>query len=72
MKIKFLSYIIINYRIKIDLEKVKVITKWSISKLVKKTQLFLEFINFYKKFMQNYSKVTAALTDIIKKKQEFF
>ena len=39
---------------------------------MKETQSFLEFINFYQKFIQNYSKVAAALTDIIKKEQEFF
>ena len=55
-----------------NLKKVRVIIKWSVSKLVKETQLFLEFINFYWKFIQNYSKVAAALTDIIKKEQRFF
>ena len=53
-------------------EKVRVITEWSVLKLVKETQSFLEFVNFYQKFIQNYSKVAAALTDIIKKEQEFF
>ena len=36
---------------------------------MKETQLFLEFINFYQKFIQNYSKVVTALTDIIIKKR---
>ena len=67
MKIEFLEYIITNYRIKIDLEKVKAITEWSVSKLVKETQLFLEFVNFYQKFIWNYNKIAAALTDIIKR-----
>ena len=72
MKIKFLSYIITNYKIKINSKKIRVIIKWSRLKLVKETQLFLEFVNFYQKFIWNYSKVAAALTDIIKKEQEFF
>ena len=55
-----------------NLEKIRVITEWSVSKSVKKTQLFLEFVNFYLKFIQNYRKVMTALTDIIKKEQEFF
>ena len=54
-----------------DSEKVRVIAEWSVSKSVKETQLFLEFVNFYWKFIWNYSKVAAALTDIIKKEQEF-
>ena len=55
-----------------NLEKVRVIAKWSVLKLVKEIQLFLEFVNFYQKFIWNYSKVAAALTDIIKKEQRFF
>ena len=34
-EIKFLNYIIINHRIKMNLEKVRVIIKWSVSKLIK-------------------------------------
>ena len=71
-EIKFLRYIITDHKIKIDSEKMRVIVEWLILKSVKKTQLFLEFVNFYQKFIWNYSKITAALTDIIKKKQEFF
>ena len=52
-------------------KKVKVIAEWSVSKLVKEIQSFLEFTNFYQKFIQNYSKIAAVLTDIIKKKQKF-
>ena len=53
-----------------NLEKIRVITEWFISKSVKKIESFLRFINFYQKFIQNYSKIAALLTDIIKKKQE--
>ena len=66
-EIEFLSYIITDYEIKINSEKVRIITEWPVLKLVKETQSFLEFVNFYQKFIQNYSKVAAALTDIIQK-----
>ena len=70
-EIEFLSYIITDHEIKMNSEKVRVIIKWSVSKSVKEIQSFLEFVNFYQKFIWNYNKVAAALTDIIKKKQEF-
>ena len=35
MKIEFLGYIIIKDKIKINLEKVRVIREWSVSKSVK-------------------------------------
>ena len=47
MEIEFLSYIIINKGIKMDPEKVRVITEWSVLKTVKDIQFFLEFTNFY-------------------------
>ena len=47
MKIEFLSYIIINKDIKMNSEKVRVITKLPVSKSVKDVQSFLKFDNFY-------------------------
>ena len=67
MKIKFLSYIITDKDIKTNSEKVRVIAKWPVSKLVKNVQLFLKFVNFYQKFIQRYSHVVTSLTDIIRK-----
>ena len=54
-----------------NLEKVRVITKWPVPKSVKDVQFFLKFINFYQKFIKKYSHITASLTNIIRKKQEF-
>ena len=47
MKIEFLSYTITDKDIKIDLEKIRVITEWPVLKSVKDVQSFLEFTNFY-------------------------
>ena len=47
IEIEFLSYIITDHEIKMNLKKVRVIAKWSVLKSVKETQLFLEFVNFY-------------------------
>ena len=71
MKIEFLSYIIINEDIKINSEKVRVIAEWPVPKSVKDVQFFLEFVNFYQKFIKKYSYVIISLTDIIRKEWEF-
>ena len=36
-EIEFLSYIITNYKIKMNLKKIRVIIEWFVSKLVKET-----------------------------------
>ena len=46
-EIEFLSYIITDKEIKINLKKIRVITEWLVSKSVKDIQSFLRFINFY-------------------------
>ena len=45
--------------------------KWPVLTSVKKVQIFLEFINFYQKFIKKYSKVTAPLTELIRKDTKF-
>ena len=46
-EIEFLSYIIINKSIKMNLKKIRVIAEWPVSKSVKNIQFFLKFVNFY-------------------------
>ena len=46
-EIEFQDYIITDKDIKINLEKVRVIAEWPVSKSVRDVQLFLEFVNFY-------------------------
>ena len=54
-----------------DSEKVKQIVEWLTSTNIKKVQLFLEFTNFYRKFIEKYLKIAISLTEMIKKDQKF-
>ena len=38
---------------------------------VKEVQLFLGFANFYRCFIEGYSKLTRSLTDLTKKSEKF-
>ena len=67
MKIEFLSYIITNREIKINLEKVRAIIKWPVPKSVKDVQLFLRFVNFYQRFVYKYSYIVALLMNILRR-----
>ena len=49
-------------------EKIRSITEWPTLTNVKEVQSFLEFVNFYWKFIEKYSKITALLTELTQKK----
>ena len=60
-----------------NLQRVKVIKDWSESKTFWEVQVFLDFANFYQRFIYCYSQIAAPLTDLIKeskndKKSESF
>ncbi|EFQ88580.1 hypothetical protein PTT_15489, partial [Pyrenophora teres f. teres 0-1] len=48
-------------------KKIQTVQEWPIPKTVKDVQSFLGFANFYRKFIRNYSRITAPLTEITKK-----
>lgn len=70
-EVKFLGYIISREGLKIDQKKIKVVTSWPKLGTVKEVQSFLGFANFYRQFIQDYSKVAALLTDLTKGNKEF-
>ena len=54
-----------------DSVKIFTIINWFILINVKNVQSFLEFMNFYKKFIYDYNKIVALLTHFIKKDVAF-
>ena len=54
-----------------DPAKVFTIINWPTLVNVKDVQSFLEFVNFYRRFIYSYSKIAASLTHLIKKDVAF-
>ena len=57
--------------------RVKMIKKWFKSKTYRELQMFLEFINFYRRFIYRYFKIITFLINLLKnnkndKKIKFF
>ena len=50
-----------------DESKVEAVTKWSIPKSIKEIQAFMGLASFYRKFIKNFSFITAPMTDCLKK-----
>ena len=76
--VEYLGFIIKNNGISMNLRQIEIIRDWSELKSFKNIQIFLEFVNFYKKFIHWYSHIIMFLTNMLKdmkknvKKKSFF
>ena len=52
-----------------DPERVRAIAEWPIPRTFRDIQVFLGFCGFYRRFIHQYSKLTAPLTDLLKGSQ---
>ena len=66
-KVEFLGFILSPEGLSMDEAKVKVIQDWPEPRKVKDVQSFLGFANFYRRFIQDYSKITVPLTRLTRK-----
>ena len=70
-EVEFLGYIIGREGIKMSNDKVQAVLSWKIPKSVTEVQSFLGFANFYRRFIQDYSKVARPLTEWTKKTEKW-
>ena len=68
---KYLGYIISNKGIEIDPQSIKAIQDKPIPTRLKGVQRFLGMGNYYWKFVKNYSRIVAPLTELSKKDRKF-
>ena len=70
-QIKFLGHLVSADGIRVNPDKVKAIVDWPTPTTVKDIRSFLGISGYYRKFIQNYSKVAAPLTELLKDEQRF-
>ena len=70
-EMEYLGLIVSKGQIKMDPGKVKEVTDWPIPKSCKELQGFLGFLNFYRCFIENFSKVAHPLNTLTSEKQPF-
>jgi hypothetical protein len=61
IKTKFLGYIISTEGIAVDSDKISAVMKWERPTRVKELQSFLGFCNFYRLFIEDFSRVAKFL-----------
>ena len=68
---EFIGYVISSEGIFMDPTKVRMVLEWHIQRSMRDVQCFVGFVNFYRKFIQDYSKLILPLIQLTKKGQSF-
>jgi hypothetical protein len=69
--VDFLGYIVSDEGLSMDPKRVESIANWKAPSSVKEVQIFLGFANFYRSFIEGYSRVCLPITNLLKKDQVF-
>ena len=65
--ILILGVVIGKGQVQMEEEKIKIVKEWKISTKVKEVESFLEFANFYRRFIKNFSYTAKPLNKIKEK-----
>ena len=71
-EVKYLGMYVGVNGVRMDPEKISAILKWRTPESVKEVQSFLGFANFYRKFIEGFSKKVRCFTKLIKGEQYVF
>src|SRR6202165_1564460 len=70
-EVAFLGFIVSSEGIRMDPSKVAAIAEWPVPKSVHDIRVFLGLANFYRRFIKDFSKVSAPITALLKKNKKF-
>jgi hypothetical protein len=70
-EIKYLDLIVKRNEIRMNSEKIEIILQWATSQNLKQMQEFLDFCNFYRRFIKNFAKIVKSLIKLIRKDVSF-
>ncbi len=70
-KISFLKLLIFINDLRMNSWKVDVIRSWKVSRSLTYVQIFIDFCNFYRRFIKNFSKIIRLMIKLIRKDHFF-
>jgi len=70
-EIEYLGYVISPQGLRMDEEKIQTIKEWKEPTNIKGIQSFLGFANFYRRFIQDYSRITTPLICLTRKEVDW-
>ena len=69
--IEFLGYVIGNRSLEMSSEKIKAIQAWKTPfSSLREVRAFLGLASYYRRFIRNFAKITAPISDLLQKNQE--
>ncbi|GJP60934.1 hypothetical protein CLOP_g18151, partial [Closterium sp. NIES-67] len=66
-KVQFLGHMVSAQGVHVDPKKIEAVRTWKTPENVKELQQFLGFANYYNRFVPQYARLAAPLTDLLKK-----
>ena len=71
-EVEFLGHIVSSQGIKMDAAKVKAVADWPQPASVRDVRSFLGLIGYYRRFIQDFSRLAAPLTELTRKDINFY
>jgi transposase InsO family protein len=68
-EVEFLGFLVSEAGVRMDPSRVSAIADWPTPTTHREVQVFLGFANFYRRFINRYSKIAAPLTELLKGSQ---
>ena len=65
-EVRFLGFVVSAQGISMEEERIQAVKTWPEPKSIRDIQVFLGFANFYRCFIQKFSKIAAPLTSMLK------
>ncbi|GKF80286.1 hypothetical protein Tco_0238888, partial [Tanacetum coccineum] len=70
-EVKFLGHVINGNGIHVDPNKIEAIKNWKAPRTLTKVHSFLGLVGYYRKFIENFSKIAKYLTILTQKCKTF-
>jgi hypothetical protein len=70
-EVAFLGHVLTAEGVAIDLANIKAIKEWEIPYNVTYIRCFLGLAGYYRRFIENFSKIAKPMTNLLKKTNEF-
>ena len=67
--VEFLGFVLSPEGVAMEKSRVETVEDWPQPKTFRELQVFLGFANFYRRFIRNYSRIAAPLTNLLKGSQ---
>jgi hypothetical protein len=66
-EVEYLGHLVGNVAVRVDSKKIEAMKDWTHSKTLKSLRGFPGLTGYYRKFVKNYGKIVAPLTELLKK-----